>query len=314
MATDTTKIISTSTALGTEIANAIKSLDATIAALDSRVTALETSTPVEPPVEPPIEPPVEPPTGDFVYNGLNTVWPKAATTGPRVALTNDSRTSFSRAETVTGKRFNASVRITVDGMKFVDCEFNTKGAAWGIDVESKRVTLEYCRLKGTGGEAGLLGIPEKLHRCDISGYKDGLKPQGSNLVITENFIHDPHITADSHNDGIQAMDRMDNVLIQGNYIAWHDTSEVFSASQNGACTNFTTKWNWLGGSDMPIRYENTHGHNGGTGKIIENVIKEGNWGYIDCANCSPEVRGNIDATSGAQISQNREAAPAAYSK
>jgi hypothetical protein len=48
MATDTSKITSTSTALGTEIANAIKALDATIAALDSRVKALESATPTPP--------------------------------------------------------------------------------------------------------------------------------------------------------------------------------------------------------------------------------------------------------------------------
>jgi hypothetical protein len=48
MATDTSKITSTSTALGTEIANAIKALDSTIAALDSRVKALESATPPPP--------------------------------------------------------------------------------------------------------------------------------------------------------------------------------------------------------------------------------------------------------------------------
>ena len=45
MATDTSKITSTATALGTEIANAFKALDGTIAALDARVKALESTKP-----------------------------------------------------------------------------------------------------------------------------------------------------------------------------------------------------------------------------------------------------------------------------
>ncbi|BCH33113.1 hypothetical protein MesoLjLc_50430 [Mesorhizobium sp. L-8-10] len=269
--------------------------DAEILRLKARIAELEAGQPAPNPVpEPEPEEPTEP--GAF-WRGLATVWPTAATTGPRIPVV--AAPSGNVSGLVKGKRFTGTVK-PANGTVFEDCEFVGNGG-WGIDGDGRTFTVDHCKFLSTrGGPAAILGNATVIS-CDISGWEDAIKTQGSGWVIRGNYIHGPHITSTSHNDGIQVQWSNSNGLIEQNYISWRDTSEVFLQTLSGKIDSITIRHNWLGGSDLPLRIE------GGCTNCTatENVIKQGNptypnHGYYDL---NPQVRasGNIDAVTGKPI-------------
>lgn len=231
--------------------------------------------------DPAPEPESRPESSTF-WRGVGTVWPTAATTGPRILTTAASRNRVSGI--VKGKKFTGTV-YPANGTEFEDCEFSGNGG-YSIDGDGKRFKVTHCRFACNGQEAAILGNADVVN-CDISNCKDGIKPQGSGWTIRGNFIHDPYIGGvDPHNDGIQASGGHSNCLVEQNYVDWRDTSAVFFHSVFGPVSNCTVQHNWLGGADMPLRID-------GTGcKAIENMIERGQWGDWDFAK-PVEHYGNI---------------------
>lgn len=261
-----------------EDASVLAEKDRQIAQLQARIAELE----AQPNPEPEPEPEPEEPTG--FWRGLATVWPTAATTGPRIPTVASRQTSVSGTQ--RGKKFTGTV-IAAAGTVFEDCEF--AGGMWGLDADSKRVTVRYCRFRGTGGTAAILGnVIAEFN--DISGYEDGIKAQGKDVLIRGNYIHDLHNSAAAHNDGIQVMDG--SGLIEQNYIKARDTSAIMLQPAWGI-DGYTIRHNWLGGADLPLRIE------AGCKNSVayENVIERGHWGYADLTGAF-KVYGNIDATTG----------------
>jgi hypothetical protein len=259
---------------------------------DTRLTALEKAPPVVPPIEPPVEPPVEPvdppPTGGFVWKGLSTVWPTAATTGPRAATT-ITRGGGNISGSFSKVRFTGPI-MPANNTVLTDCIVEGY-----IDGGTNKYTLQNCRLDGKGGPWCASGNATVIG-CDVSNAEDAIKTTGSGWVIRGNYIHNPYVTASSHNDGVQIQWGNSNGIVEQNYITWTDTSEVFCQELTGQIDNITVRHNWLGGSDLPLRIEA-----GCTNcKATENVIKKGHWGYYDL-NSSVVHHDNIDAVSGAKI-------------
>lgn len=255
--------------------------DEQIATLQARIAELEAGQP-----EPEPEPEPEEPTG--FWRGLQTVWPTAATTGPRVDRTKASSNSVSGIQ--RGKKFTGTV-YPANNTVFEDCEFS--GSGWGIDADNKHITVRYCKFTGSGGTAAILGNVIAEYN-DISGYEDGIKTQGKNIEIRGNYIHDLGGGASAHNDGIQVMDG--SGIIEQNYIRAKDTSAIMLQPAWGI-DGYTIRHNWLGGADLPLRIE------AGCKNSVayENVVQKGHWGYADLSGAS-NVYGNIDSVSGRPIS------------
>lgn len=215
-------------------------------------------------------------------------WYKA-NTGPRTAITT-TRAGGSIAGTFRNMRFTGPIRPAA-GTALIDCQVDGY-----IDADGKRITLDHCRIDGKGASWAVLGNPIASY-CDIFNAEDAIKTQNDGWQLTWNYIHGPYTTSSSHNDGVQIQWRNTNGLIESNWVQWRDTSELFAQIQSGEpINNLMWRWNWLGGSDLPIRIEQ-----GCTNcSVIENVVKRGNWGYMDLIS-SVVKRGNVDWITGTAI-------------
>lgn len=236
-------------------------------------------------------PPPPPPPGGFVWKGLQTVFPTAATTGPRIVTVASTVTNVSGI--VTGKKFTQTVH-PANGTKFIDCEFAVNDF-YAIDGDGKTFSVDFSLFSGKDGAAAILGTAT-VTNSEIMGWQDGIKEQGSGWIVRGNYIHAPFKTATSHNDGVAVQWSNSDFIIEQNRIEWTDTSEIFMQKLTGTISNCTVRWNWLGGSDLPLRIE--------TGipgcKVTENIIKKGFWGYWDLNNLVAHS-GNIDSVTGASI-------------
>lgn len=270
----------------------ITAKNAEIARLEARIRELEAGNPGPTP-EPEQPNPPAPPTGEF-WQGLKTVWPTAATTGPRIPLTAESGTS--KSGTVKGKSLAGGQR-PANNTVYEDCEI--RGGLWGVDASGRTgVKLINCRLIGDGGEAGVLGNVEIIN-TDISGYKDGFKPQGAGWVFRGNYVHDLYAGAGAHNDGLQAHDGPG--IIERNYIKARDTSAVMIQSFASGSTppkGIIVRENWLGGADLPLRIEDECKGRGC--EAYNNVIEKGHWGHYDLSGADRNS-GNIDSVTGKAI-------------
>lgn len=209
-------------------------------------------------------------TGVF-WQGVNTVFPSAATTGPRIPRVNASGGAVSGL--VSGKRFTGTV-IPANGTILEDCEFVGNGGGYAVDGDGRTFTVRYSRFTSSGGPAAILGNSTVIS-CDISGWEDGIKTQGSGWTIRDNFIHGPFKTATSHNDGVSIQWSNSNGLIEQNRIEWTDTSEIFMQKLTGQIGNIVVRHNRMAGSDLPLRIED-----GCTGcQAYENMIQPGYWGW-----------------------------------
>jgi hypothetical protein len=273
--------------------------DTKLADHEARLKKLESSQSTQPPTQPPVEPP---PSGggggiDFTWRGKDTVFPSASTTGPRVAMQSSTKMSYSTAgETVTAKKFSGKVQVTAHDVKFVDCEFS--GATdWGVDADSRRVTFEYCRFVGGGTSssqkgAAILGIAKVLY-CDVSKFEDGIKLQGNDCIVRGCYIHDPMGQPAGHYDGIQVSGANNNVLIEWNNIKWVDTSAIFTKPDFGPIANVTVTHNRLEGGGFRIYWDNQTGKGLTGGKMIENILVPGGYGFYTVTNCTIQKSGNI---------------------
>lgn len=109
-------------------------------------------------------------------------------------------------------------------------------------------------------------------RLDIHGWNDGVKV-ASNQRIEDSWIHDPYVTATSHNDGIQTSGGHD-VVIRGNRIAgqWQtQTSALILQSNFAPVDGYTIEDNLLSGGSytLYIRDKGT-GHGSPTNMTVRN--------------------------------------------
>ncbi len=82
-------------------------------------------------------------------------------------------------------------------------------------------------------DAGIAGNHYTLRRVNIHSTADGIKG-GSNVLIQDSYIHDLHITNDSHNDALQALDA-DGLTIRHNTAIVDDGATsciIFSQNAN----------------------------------------------------------------------------------
>lgn len=230
---------------------------------------------------------VAPPDGTF-WQGLNTVWPTPETVGPKAGTVFTNEGGGSKSGTHRNKKFSGSIQPQA-GSIFEDCEVNGM-----VDGDGKKFRMTRCRIKGGSNPWSILGCVT-LENSEITGGEDAIKTQGDGWSIKYNYISTPHVTASSHNDGVQMQWRNTNGLCEGNVIKWTDTSEFFTQIQSGEPINgIVCRWNWFGGSDLPVRIET-----GCSASVYENAIKKGNWGYADMSGTLVRKDGNIDAVTGA---------------
>lgn len=232
---------------------------------------------------------VAPPNGTF-WQGLATKWPTPETVGPAAGTVFTTEGGGSKSGTHKAKKFTGSISPQA-GSVFEDCEI-----AGMVDGDGKKFRMTRCRIRGGSNPWSILGCVT-LENSEIIGGEDAIKTQGDGWSIKYNYISGPHTTSTSHNDGVQMQWKNTNGLCEGNVIKWTDTSEFFTQIQSGEpITGIVCRWNWFGGSDLPVRIET-----GCSASVYENAIKKGNWGYADMSGTLVRKDGNIDAISGAVL-------------
>ncbi len=146
-------------------------------------------------------------SGSGIPDGYPT--PETAGLSDPFALTNMGGSTISTPGiTIENKRIYGSVRVTVDGVTFRNCEFNIINGYYGIDADgSEGLTVEHCHFKGTKFiSRAIVDGGNSLYSYNlIEGCVDGQSiTQGSRIeesLIWNLAPYDPIL--DTHNDGIQ---------------------------------------------------------------------------------------------------------------
>jgi hypothetical protein len=197
---------------------------------------------------------------------------------------------------IEGKVIDGTLRVLVDNVTIRNSKL-INGGSWGIDADSRSITVEHCDIigRGTIGNSGLLGGGNFLYN-DISGYENGIMFQGGG-VIKGNFIHDLQASgADPHYDGIQIMGPLNGALIEDNTILARDTSNIFIANEWGPISNLTINRNYLGGTPGYAIYVEGARSGGPVTNITitNNQLEKGHWGYYLIEQASPQFSGNVE--------------------
>ncbi|MHB1063950.1 MAG: right-handed parallel beta-helix repeat-containing protein [Georgenia sp.] len=112
---------------------------------------------------------------------------------------------------------SGTVIVAAPGVVIRNSEIRAQGAEdYGVVVESGDVEILDTEIIGFG--AAVAGDDWAAQRLNIHGAtSDGVKV-GSNVVLTDSWIHDLAPSADSHADGVQIQSGVEDVLIRGNII------------------------------------------------------------------------------------------------
>jgi Ca2+-binding RTX toxin-like protein len=231
---------------------------------------------------------------------LLMAYPTFATTGVPAGV---SLTQYTGPMTITkpgtvieGKIINGTLTVLADNVTIRNSKI-IDGGSWGIDADSRSITVEHCDIigRGTTGNSGILG-GGNLRYNNISGYENGIMFQGGG-VIKGNYIHDLQASgADPHYDGIQIMGPLDGALIEDNTILARDTSNIFIANEWGAISNLVINRNYLGGTPGYAIYVEGIRSGGPVTNvtITNNHVEKGHWGYYSIEKASPNFSGNVE--------------------
>ncbi|WP_134663705.1 MULTISPECIES: right-handed parallel beta-helix repeat-containing protein [unclassified Amycolatopsis] len=101
-----------------------------------------------------------------------------------------------------------------------NCRFTGDGTVpWGIDTEGDgSVSADHVTIRGDYTDAGIGYHNVTVSHADIYGMTNDGAKVGNNFSITDSWIHDFTPATGAHADGLQIMERVANVLIQGNVI------------------------------------------------------------------------------------------------
>lgn len=158
------------------------------------------------------------PTADVTLPAVVTTgYPSASNTGVPAGTTLTAYTgpaNITTAGTVIENKTITKGLIIKAGANNViirKCRF-TVSAFWMVlnDEGATGLLIEDCEFdgqQGASGDSAVSGRNYTLRRCNIHHTVDGVKCNGANTLIEDNYIHDLDIEgSDPHNDGIQCLD------------------------------------------------------------------------------------------------------------
>jgi hypothetical protein len=201
-------------------------------------------------------------------------WPSSANTG-FLGDVNSLTPTFGRPITAPG---------TIIENERIDCSDNELGikaanvtirncvidcGVWGVflynssDVgqSTNNLIVEDCTFIG-GYQAGV-GLSQasnwRVSRNNFHSGRDAVKPGGSGIV-EDNYMHDPDVGEDAHNDCLQ-FSSCDGVVVQHNRLAGADTSCIAMFEGQGTFQNVTIDNNYMTGAGYILYAGGTSGTN-----------------------------------------------------
>jgi hypothetical protein len=247
--------------------------------------------------------------------GDDFVWPSAADTGAQrgpytgTTLTTpevngDGNVVVGAGEILEGIHLVGGTIIVVgDNATIRNCLVETSNFN-AVDGRNAGLTIEYCTFIGPGmaGDCPAviaLTYDATVTRCDVSGGEHGIMLGAGEGVITENYIHDGGSNKeDVHMGGISLKGGQDGVLIKDNYVNMGSlgTSDIFLQNNFGPINDATIEHNYMDGDPGYCLYVEGRLSGGLVTNIsvVNNVMKQGHYGYVSVDTADPTFSGNVD--------------------
>ena len=164
-------------------------------------------------------------------------FPDATNTGPNGLLPVSTRTTYTVAnERVTGVQINGCVQVYASGVTFTNVFFKADGCFWGVHNLSSGLTISDSEITCGGFNGTAVGSSGfTLTRVDIHNCENGLDV-GSNVTMTDSWIHDMEIDGGAHTDGVQIGQGSRNLTFRHNTITVPTpgaTSAIISWDEGG---------------------------------------------------------------------------------
>jgi hypothetical protein len=169
-------------------------------------------------------------------------------------------------EIVENLDVSGQIRIMADNVTVKNCRIKagTSASAYPAHVASSEYTgtvFEDCEIDGNGVSSVAAGLKNiTLRRCNIHNGIDLVRADG-NVLIEDNWLHNPARTPGSHNDAIQML-KGSNVIIRRNTIDMyvegatpaeddpHNACFIISAGDSGGpVDNVVIEDNWIEGGN-----------------------------------------------------------------
>ncbi len=194
--------------------------------------------------------------------------------GTSLAIVNGDQTytSASNGQTISGRDFRGFVRVTGANITFVNCVFRgraTSNNAALLDTEDSAGTIavmdsEFVPSNPSATIDGIWTRNTNLYRVHVHGAVDGMKAD-SNTLVQDSYFHDMSWFASdpnqgggpTHNDGIQTFDGESTVTLRHNNIVMNTTNNNAALQTSGDNTHVEN--NWLSGGGCTINADHLVG-------------------------------------------------------
>lgn len=158
------------------------------------------------------------------------------------SLTSSGSITATTGQTISGKYFPSGQVVVgaATGVTIQNCYFAGDGSQYyAVTCSGGAVTIQDCTFTGQYLDSAVSYDGVTMRRCEIVGmHADGVKI-GSNTLYEENWIHDFTPDAGNHSDGMQAFEKIGNVVVRNNVVEvglggpWN-ANDVLDQSTNSA--------------------------------------------------------------------------------
>lgn len=220
-------------------------------------------------------------------------WPNATNSGylgDMAALTSASGAYITASGTVV-QNYLVSGRISVDAadVTISNCVINADWYGVITYEGCNNLIIEDCTIIG-GLNCGILiqgNTNITIRRCHLYNGEDGMKISGTNVTVSDCYIHDLAHQEGSHNDGIQCASGS-GFTIYNNWIESNDTSCIAMFEDQGVWDDVRIENNRLIGGAYPLY---AGGADATNTRVINNVFS--GWSYGPVTSWSPTNAGNL---------------------
>lgn len=240
-------------------------------------------------------------------------FPSGSTTGvpAGLALQKSGSITVNTAGAIL-EALDISGTVTINASNVVLRNSRVTGSDFAIvrvrsDVTSVRIENTEINGRGLNGTANSMGVygPAAVLRSNIYGVENGVAPF-SGSTVQDNYIHGLGAPGSPHYDGIQIDGGVSNVVVSHNTVdvSDHDqTSAVMIDNYFGPISNIAVTSNRLLGGGYTVYSDGQFSGGSISGvSFVGNRLGKGYWGYASIVGNTPVWSGNVDDSTGANVS------------
>lgn len=213
-------------------------------------------------------------------------WPGPETTGPTdpsALVSSGSITTSRDGQVIKDVEVTGSITVQHDNVTIRNVRVRGTGL-YGIQVPSSLHTqvtgllIEDVEIFGVSGSrsAGIAHYGQwTARRVEIHRFTDLVKMLGGQ-TLADSWLHDPLITALSHNDGVQSVGTARGSTLSGNNIdmPYDTTSAILLQAKNGPVSGWMIDGNRFAGGGYTVRLYGTSSM-----QVSDNVFVRGSWNF-----------------------------------